>query len=210
MIEIADYDDEWPARFANLRAELSATLASRGVPFVAIEHVGSTSVPGLAAKPVIDCDIIVTADSVPSASAALVADGFEALGDLGVPLRWAFAPPPHLARTNVYVTVQGSLSLRNHLAVRDVLRRRPDLRDAYADAKRRAAGLLPTSTTTPSARVRWFKRYFGPLAYRRRSAPRSWHSTPTRPVDTIVDGSAEVPSYGGNASLHPHCGRIRG
>ena len=139
MIEIANYDDQWPARFANLQVELSTMLASMGVPFVAIEHVGSTSVPGLAAKPVIDCDIIVTADSVPRASAALVADGFEALGDLGVPLRWAFAPPPHFARTNVYVTVQGSLSLRNHLAVRDVLRRRPDLRDAYADAKQRAA-----------------------------------------------------------------------
>ncbi|MFL6182730.1 MAG: GrpB family protein [Actinomycetes bacterium] len=139
MIHIADYDDEWPARFAILRDELSATLTTMGVPFLAIEHVGSTSVPGLAAKPIIDCDIVVTAESVPSASAALVAAGFEALGDLGVPLRWAFIPPPHLARTNVYVTVQGSVSLRNHLAVRDVLRRRPDLRDMYADAKRRAA-----------------------------------------------------------------------
>lgn len=139
MIEIVDYDDGWPIRFANLEAELSSALASAEVPFIAIEHVGSTSVPGLAAKPVIDCDIVVTAESVPGASAALVAHDFVALGDLGVPLRWAFEPPPRLVRTNVYVAVQGSLSLRNHLAVRDVLRRRPDLRDGYAVAKRRAA-----------------------------------------------------------------------
>jgi len=105
---------------------------------VAIEHVGSTSVPGLAAKPVIDCDIVVAARDVPAASAVLIGLGFTPEGDLGIPLRWAFTEPARLARTNTYVVVQGSLSLRNHLAVRDILRTDPDLREHYAAVKRQA------------------------------------------------------------------------
>jgi len=92
-----------------------------GVPVVAIEHVGSTAVPGLAAKPVIDCDIVVAGPEVPAASAVLAGLGFTPLGELGIPLRWAFREPRRLAGTNTYVVAAGSLSLRNHLAVRDVL-----------------------------------------------------------------------------------------
>ena len=56
MIVVTEYDPAWPARFERLRAEYAAAMDAAGVPVVAIEHVGSTSVPGLAAKPVIDCD----------------------------------------------------------------------------------------------------------------------------------------------------------
>jgi GrpB-like predicted nucleotidyltransferase (UPF0157 family) len=104
---------------------------------VAIEHVGSTSVPGLAAKPVIDCDIVVAGQDVPAAARTLTGLGFRPLGELGIPLRWAFREPERLAGTNTYVVADGSLSLRNHLAVRDMLRADAGLRDQYADVKRR-------------------------------------------------------------------------
>jgi GrpB-like predicted nucleotidyltransferase (UPF0157 family) len=107
------------------------------VPVVAIEHVGSTSVPGLVAKPVIDCDIIVAEPDVAAASQALARLGFTPMGDLGIPLRWAFKEPARLAGTNTYVIVEGCLSLRNHLAVRDTLRADASLRDQYAAVKRR-------------------------------------------------------------------------
>jgi GrpB-like predicted nucleotidyltransferase (UPF0157 family) len=103
----------------------------------AIEHVGSTSVPGLAAKPVIDCDIVVAGQDVAAASGALTGLGFKPLGDLGIPLRWAFQEPDRLARTNTYIVVEGSLSLRNHLAVRDILRADSGLREQYSAVKRR-------------------------------------------------------------------------
>ena len=112
-------------------------MAAAGVPVVAIEHVGSTSVPGLAAKPIIDCDIVVAPDDVPAASATLVGLGFRTLGELGIPARWAFKEPRRLAGTNTYVVVDGCLSLGNHLAVRNVLRSDPVLRDEYAAVKRR-------------------------------------------------------------------------
>ena len=135
---MVDYDPAWPARFEELRAEYAAAMAAAGVPVVAIEHVGSTSVPGLAAKPIIDCDIVVREDDVRAASEVLTELGFTPLGELGVPLRWAFKDPERLAPTNTYVIVEGCLSLRNHLALRAVLRNDPGLRDEYAALKRRA------------------------------------------------------------------------
>lgn len=137
-IGVVEYDDRWPARFEELRAEYAAALVRAGVPVVAIEHVGSTSVPGLAAKPVIDVDIVVAAAQVEAASAALVGLGFELRGELGIPQRWAFRPPARLGATHTYVVVDGSLALRNHLAVRAALRADAALREEYAAAKRAA------------------------------------------------------------------------
>jgi GrpB-like predicted nucleotidyltransferase (UPF0157 family) len=136
VIAVVEYDPAWPDRFEQLRREYAGALAAAGVPVLAIEHVGSTAVPGLAAKPVIDCDIVVARRDVDAASQALTGLGFTPEGDLGVPLRWAFRPPARLGRTNTYVVAAGALSLRNHLAVRDVLRARPDLREQYAAVKR--------------------------------------------------------------------------
>jgi GrpB-like predicted nucleotidyltransferase (UPF0157 family) len=80
--------------------------------------------------------VIVVSEYDP-ASAVLAELGFTALGELGIPLRWAFKAPGRLAGTNTYVVVDGSLSLRNHLAVRDSLRADPGLRERYAAVKRR-------------------------------------------------------------------------
>ena len=137
MIEIVDYDLEWPARFELLRQRYERALA--GVAILGIEHVGSTSVPGLAAKPVIDIDIVVSADHAPSAIEAIERVGFRSLGERGIPDRWALQAPSDLPRTNTYVVTDGSLALRNHLAVRDQLRRDVVLRDEYAALKRAIA-----------------------------------------------------------------------
>jgi GrpB-like predicted nucleotidyltransferase (UPF0157 family) len=141
VISVVEYDPGWPARFEELRQEYAGAMAGAGVPVVAIEHVGSTSVPGLAAKPVIDCDIVVAGPDVAAAAEVLAGLGFSPLGELGIPLRWAFREPDRLARTNAYVVVAGSLSLRNHLAVRGTLRSDPGLREQYAAIKRRVGAV---------------------------------------------------------------------
>ncbi|MBO0830681.1 MAG: GrpB family protein [Actinobacteria bacterium] len=135
MITVVEYDPAWPERFEVLRREYAAAMAAAGVPVIAIEHVGSTSVPGLAAKPIIDCDIIVAQPQVTAASDVLISLGFTPQGELGIPQRWAFKAPERLAGTNTYVTVDGCLSLRNHLGVRDVLRANAELRAEYAAVK---------------------------------------------------------------------------
>ncbi len=137
MITVVDYDPRWPAVFDALRAKYEAALV--GVPVVGIEHVGSTSVPGLAAKPVIDIDIVVAAPQVDAALAAMANAGFRSRGELGIEDRWALRAPPDTPRTNTYVVVAGSLALRNHLGVRDVLRNDAALRDEYASLKRALA-----------------------------------------------------------------------
>lgn len=141
MIVVVDYEPAWPRRFEALRQEYAAAVLQAGVRVVAIEHVGSTAVPGLAAKPVIDCDIVVEAADVDAASRVLASLGFVPLGELGIPERWAFREPERLAGTNTYVIVDGCLSLQNHLCVRDTLRKTVELRDAYARVKRRAGAV---------------------------------------------------------------------
>lgn len=79
---VADYDPAWPRVFERLRDRLDAALA--GVPHVT-EHVGSTAVPGLAAKPIIDVDVVVADQSVVGpAVKALAAAGWQHEGDLGI------------------------------------------------------------------------------------------------------------------------------
>lgn len=136
-VTVVPYDSVWPVLFETIRQLLEAALA--GVSHQGIEHVGSTSVPGLAAKPILDIDVVVRREALDAAIDALVAVGYTHEGDKGVPDRHFLRPSPDdehagIAR-HVYVCVEGSLSLRNHLAVRDTLRARPDLRDAYGAVK---------------------------------------------------------------------------
>lgn len=132
-IDVVAYDPAWPTRFDDVAATLRNALAPG--PAASVEHVGSTSVPGLAAKPVLDIDVIVAPQDVPAAVAALVRIGYRHRGDLGVTGREAFHAPDDDPRRHVYVCAAGTLNVRNHLAVRDVLRRRADLRDEYAAVK---------------------------------------------------------------------------
>lgn len=136
-IQVVPYDPDWPMRFLAIRRSIEVALGV--VPVIAIEHVGSTSVPGLAAKPVIDVDVIVTRPSLMPAIGALERRGYRHRGDLGIPDRHALAAPDDGTRRNVYVVVAGSLALRNHLAVRDALRSSGSLRSRYGALKRRLA-----------------------------------------------------------------------
>ncbi|WP_091048606.1 GrpB family protein [Nocardioides sp. YR527] len=132
-IEVVTYDPSWQDRFEKVAAALSGALAEG--PAASVEHVGSTSVPGLAAKPILDIDVIVAPEDVSAAVAALVRVGYVHRGDLGVAGREAFFAPDEDPRRHVYVCAAGTLNVRNHLAVRDVLRQRDDLRDEYAAVK---------------------------------------------------------------------------
>lgn len=141
--EVVEYRSEWPQRFAELRDAFDAALRAGAVPCRAIEHVGSTAVPGLAAKPVVDVDVVVGAEDVDAAVRALERIGFHVSAGTGVPDRVAFVTPERFRPSNTYVVTAGSLALRNHLAVRDVLRADDPLRDEYAEVKRHAAATAP-------------------------------------------------------------------
>ena len=131
-IRVVDWSPQWAEQFEAVAAVLRDALA--GIGSASVEHVGSTSVPGLAAKPILDIDVVVDAADVPAAVTALESVGYVHRGDLGVTGREAFFAPDE-PRRHVYVCTAGTTNVRNHLAVRDVLRSRDDLRDAYASVK---------------------------------------------------------------------------
>ena len=194
---VVEYDPAWPQRFERLRREYAGAMAAAGVPVVAIEHVGSTSVRGLAAKPVIDCDMVVAGQHVAAASQALIRLGFKPLGELGIPLRWAFKEPERLAGTNTYIVAEGSLSLRNHLAVRDILRADADLREQYAAVKKRASAAIEMDNAQVAVadyRPDWWPANTFLLIRRARLAPEQVSADPrSRRRRTLHPGQRAVP-----------------
>jgi GrpB-like predicted nucleotidyltransferase (UPF0157 family) len=134
---VIDYDPAWPALFAALRAPVAAAL---GDVALAIEHVGSTAVSGLAAKPIIDLDVVIRTEAdLPAATARLASLGYAPEGELGVPGRTAFTWPPQTARHHLYVCALASAEFRRHLLFRDYLRAHPATAAAYATLKRQLA-----------------------------------------------------------------------
>lgn len=136
-IVISEYDPRWPALFCELRDGLPAGLRMCAR---SIEHVGSTAVPGLAAKPIIDIDVVVADEAdVAEAIAMLAAAGYPHKGDAGVPGREAFDQPPHLPEHHLYLCVEGAGPLVAHLRLRDHLRANPGTAREYAALKRELA-----------------------------------------------------------------------
>ncbi|HTW85229.1 MAG TPA: GrpB family protein [Candidatus Sulfotelmatobacter sp.] len=136
-VVVVDYDPAWPATFAVLRDRLATVLGDLAA---GIEHIGSTAVPGLAAKPIIDLDVVLRrASDFARAAERLERIGYTHLGDLGIIERAAFRAPPGSPRHHLYVCPAGAPALRAHLALRDTLRAEPALLAAYADLKRSLA-----------------------------------------------------------------------
>lgn len=132
-VEIVESRPEWPALFA---AEADALRRALGVS--AVEHIGSTAVPGLAAKPIIDIQVGVAGPpDANQVTAPLAALGYEGLGEAGVPGRLYFRRRG-AAAYNVHVVELGGSHWRANLAVRDYLRAHPYEAAEYAAQKRNA------------------------------------------------------------------------
>jgi len=136
-IEVCDHDPRWADEFERLRAHLWTHL--RGLA-ASIEHVGSTSVPGLAAKPILDVDIIIADEATLQASVSVLAElGWSHRGDLGIPGRHAFTRHPDFYPHNLYVCTDDCDALRNHLLLRDHLLASADAVEEYGALKRELA-----------------------------------------------------------------------
>jgi GrpB-like predicted nucleotidyltransferase (UPF0157 family) len=129
---IREYDPAWPDTFAKLAAAVEAALSSL---VVTVEHIGSTAVPGLAAKPVIDLDVVLASPAdLPEAIRLLATIGYLHEGDLGVAGREAFRSPAGEPHHHLYVLTAGAEELRR-VAFRNALRASEDLRNQYAALK---------------------------------------------------------------------------
>jgi len=135
VIEVVEYDEAWPARAAAARAELTPL----GV-FDAVEHIGSTSVPGLAAKPTIDLMAAAASlDRVVAAEDDLAGLGYRPF-DTGMPGRLFYYRDEDGARAyQLHVVPAGTWDTRNERLLRDHLRAHPEDARRYAELKQRLA-----------------------------------------------------------------------
>ena len=141
-IIVLPYDGQWKQDFITIKAELQEALDELALR---IEHVGSTSVPGLSAKPIIDIDVVVKPGDVEYAIGALKSIGYIHEGNLGIEGREAFSyeGKEHLLTHHLYVCPEDSTELKRHLAFRDYLRTHQAAREKYGNIKLEAAKLYP-------------------------------------------------------------------
>ena len=136
-VVVVDYDPGWVVTFETLREQIAGVV---GDAASAIEHVGSTAVPGLAAKPIIDMDVLLASEAVlPEAIKRLAGLGYVHQGDLGIPEREAFLTPAGTPAHHLYVCPPNSRDFKRHVAFRDYLRAHPAEARAYGDLKKALA-----------------------------------------------------------------------
>jgi GrpB-like predicted nucleotidyltransferase (UPF0157 family) len=146
-VRIVEYDPAWPEMAA---AEIARIAAAMGEVAVRIDHVGSTAVPGLAAKPIVDLQLAVADIDARS----LYVEPLEGLGYLFAPDPASpdfhfFGLPAARPRTHhLHVCAAGSEDERRHIAVRDYLRAHPDEVSAYAELKRGLVARAPGDRLT--------------------------------------------------------------
>ncbi len=142
-VVVIPYDEGWKKAFADIKAEL---LAALGDCVQGIEHVGSTAVEGMSAKPCIDVDVVISDYTVFDAVVRrLSAIGYVYEGDLGIKDREAFCYSGkfHLLKHHLYVCPQSSEELRRHITFREFLKANPEAVRVYSAVKEEAARLYP-------------------------------------------------------------------
>lgn len=140
---VLPYDEHWKSDFEAIKSELEPAL---GNLVLGIEHVGSTSVEGMSAKPCIDIDVIIPDYEVfGDVVRSLNSIGYVHKGDLGITEREAFAysGKTHLLKHHLYVCPRNSAELHRHLTFRNFLRENPEAIRQYSSVKETAAELFP-------------------------------------------------------------------
>jgi GrpB-like predicted nucleotidyltransferase (UPF0157 family) len=137
-VRVVPYDDRWPLSFAEEHDELASVL---GPGAAAIHHIGSTSIPGLCAKPVIDV-LAETPDlgMIDRLTPRVEALGYRAKGEYGIPRRRYFSRPEgERLQVHVHAYASGDEQIGRHLRFRDYLRAHPDSAKRYCRLKQALA-----------------------------------------------------------------------
>ena len=132
VVEVVPYDAGWPARYERERERIAGAL---GAAAGRIEHIGSTAVPGLAAKPIVDVLVVVEDPAVPAHEAALTAAGY--VLRVKEDAHRMFRTPER--DVHVHLWPEGADEIERSLRLRDHLRTNRADREAYAALKRELA-----------------------------------------------------------------------
>ena len=144
---IVDHDPSWESLFTQEKAALQASLGASGV---SIHHIGSTSIPNILAKPIIDILIEATSlDEIDNNSDAMQALGYEIMGEFGIKDRRYFrkSNAQGIRTHHIHIFASGSDHLDRHLAFRDYLRSHPSIAQAYSRLKASLTEIPKTTMT---------------------------------------------------------------
>ncbi|WBV72346.1 GrpB family protein [Legionella pneumophila] len=145
LIEVVPYDSNWSIQFLQEAERIKKALSSNCIE---IHHIGSTSVPDLAAKPVIDMiPVVLDITKVESANDSMRALGYETKGEYGIPFRRYFQKGGNQRTHQAHVFELGNPEIERHLKFRDWMRTHPEDRDAYARLKQDLARQHPNDIT---------------------------------------------------------------
>ncbi len=142
---VVPYNEQWKRDFETIKQYLLPAIKDVTIN---IEHIGSTSVEGLSAKPIIDIDIVIKDYSVFDAVVKKLASlGYMHEGNLGIKDREAFDYQGNVAlpKHHLYVCPEFSLELHRHIAFRDYLRNNPEALQKYSNVKEKGVELFPDS-----------------------------------------------------------------
>lgn len=141
-VVVEKWNPKWKDEFEKIVASLGKDILYNSIK---IEHVGSTSVEGLSAKPIIDLDIVIENDKFEIIKRLLNDKGYEYEGDLGIEGREAFSysGKEELMTHHLYVCPKDSKELFKHITFRNFLKDNPALADEYSRVKEQAALLYP-------------------------------------------------------------------
>ena len=141
LIQVTPYDASWPIKFVKAAEEIKIALGSNCIE---IHHIGSTAVQDLAAKPVIDMvPVVLDITKVDDANTAMLALGYEAKGEYGMPFRRYFQKGGNQRTHHVHAFEVGSPEIERHLKFREWMKNHPEDREAYAHLKQDLARQYP-------------------------------------------------------------------
>ena len=141
-VVVERWNPKWKDEFERIADSLGEDVIYNSIK---IEHVGSTSVEGLSAKPIIDLDIVIENDKFEIIKRLLNDKGYKHEGDLGIEGREAFSysEKEELMTHHLYVCPKDSKELFKHITFRDFLKNNPTLASEYSKVKEQAAVLYP-------------------------------------------------------------------
>ena len=167
-VEVSSYQEQWPIQF---REEAEKIKAIFGEEIIAIHHIGSTAVPNLDAKPIIDLMPIVKQIShVDSYDDQMRELGYDPRGEYGIEGRRYFPKGEDHRTHHVHMFQAGSRHIERHLAFRDYLKEHPTVKEQYGQLKKTLAQQFPFDMdayirgkndfvqSTEEAALAWYKR----------------------------------------------------
>lgn len=142
-VRVVPYDGRWPELFEAESERIATAIAAAGLPVVTLEHVGSTAVPGLAAKPILDLAAGHASGTVPAIYIGVLETlGYAYRGNGGLPGREFFRLGA-LRSHHMHLVQRGGVHWKRYLRFRNALRADASLRDAYAALKHALADQHP-------------------------------------------------------------------